>query len=198
VFDHAGATEIGAWSYECQDQPGGLHVNQAMFLVEIEDLVSGEPITQPGQKGKMVITALDRLAQPCIRFDSNGIIQWAKDPCTCGRSFRLIQGGVLGRADDITKVKGVLLSPAAIEEVVRSFDQLGDEYQVVVERINDNDRITLKVELFPESLSQKDTILKKLSDQLRLNTNLGYHLEAHEFGSLPRYELKARRFVDLR
>ena len=110
VYDHAGATEIGAWSYECKAQPGGLHVNEALFLVEIEDVDTGELIDEPGRQGKMIITALDRIAQPCIRFDAKDIIEWATDPCPCGRTFRLIKGGVKGRADDITKVKGVLLS----------------------------------------------------------------------------------------
>ena len=80
VFDHAGATEIGAWSYECAAQSGGLHVNEALFLVEIQDPVTGEIIEEPGRKGKMIITALDRQAQPCIRFDSKDIIEWAPRP----------------------------------------------------------------------------------------------------------------------
>ena len=63
AYDHAGATEIGAWSYECQAQPGGMHVNEALFLVEIEDMETGEIIREPGREGKMVITALDRQAQ---------------------------------------------------------------------------------------------------------------------------------------
>jgi phenylacetate-CoA ligase len=75
VYDHAGATEIGAWSYECSHQPGGLHVNEAFFLVEIEDIETGEIIEEPGRRGKMVITALDRMAQPCIRFDAKDVIE---------------------------------------------------------------------------------------------------------------------------
>ncbi|MBA3011965.1 MAG: phenylacetate--CoA ligase family protein [Proteobacteria bacterium] len=196
VYDHSGATEIGAWSYECSHQPLGMHVNEAMFLVEIEDLETGKIIEEAGKPGKMVITALDRMAQPCVRFDSKDVIQWDKDPCTCGRSFRLIRGGVIGRADDITKVKGVLLSPAAIEEVVRSFDGLGDAYEVVVDRPGDVDRIVLKVELLT-GVSRSD-IEGKLRDQLRLKTNLGYGIEFFGYGSLPRYKLKAKRFKDLR
>ncbi len=196
VFDHSGATEIGAWSYECSRQPCGMHVNEAMFLVEIEDIETGEIIDQPGRKGKMVITALDRIAQPCIRFDSKDVIEWDPDPCSCGRSFRLIRGGVLGRADDITKVKGVLFSPAAVEEVVRSIQGLGDEYEIVVDKQGDVDRIKLKVELMPET--GRDRVELVLKDQLRLKTNLGYQLEFYDHGSLPRYEGKAKRFKDLR
>lgn len=198
VYDHAGATEIGAWSYECQAQPGGMHVNDALFLVEIEDIETGEIIDTPGEKGKMIITALDRQAQPCIRFDSKDVIEWSGEQCPCGRTFRLIKGGVLGRADDITKVKGVLLAPSAIEEVVRGIDGLGNEYEAVVDKIGDIDRITLKVELIPGVWDRSGHIENELKDQLRLKTNLGYRLEFYDYGTLPRYEVKAKRFKDLR
>ncbi len=144
VFDHAGATEIGAWSYECVEQPGGLHVNEGMFLVEIEDVETGEIIEEPGRRGKMVITAFDRMAMPCVRFDSKDVIEWDDTPCPCGRTYRLIKGGVVGRVDDITKVKGVLLAPVAIEEVVRGTSGLGSEYEVVVVKQGDSEKITLK------------------------------------------------------
>ncbi|MGA9537323.1 MAG: phenylacetate--CoA ligase family protein [Desulfobacterales bacterium] len=198
VFDHAGATEIGAWSYECAEQPGGVHANEAFFLVEIEDLDTGEPIEEPGRKGRMVITAFDRVAQPCIRFDAKDVIMWGHAPCPCGRSFRLLKGGVLGRADDITKVKGVLLSPAAIEEVVRSIDGLGDEYEVIVDRLGDLDRIKLKVEIAPGCEDMTKSLESTLKDQLRLKTNLGYRIEFYDHGKLPRYEVKAKRFKDMR
>jgi len=198
VYDHAGATEIGAWCFECEEQSGGLHVNEAFFLVEIEDIETGEPIYETGRRGKMVITALDRIAQPCIRFDSKDIIEWADDLCPCGRSFRIIKGGLIGRADDITKVKGVLLAPAAIEEVVRGFNSLGDEFEVIVDKVGDVDRITLKVELMPGLQDKKEEITAQLKDQLRLKTNLGYKLEFHEYETLPRYEVKAKRFKDMR
>lgn len=198
VYDHAGATEIGAWCFECEEQPGGLHVNEAFFLVEIVDTETGEFIEEPGRRGKMIITALDRQAQPCIRFDSKDIIEWDSNPCPCGRTFRLIKGGVVGRADDITKVKGVLLSPSAIEEVVRGIDGLGDEFEVIVDKVGDIDRITLKVEILPGHEGQRSAIEASLKDQLRLKTNLGYNLEFHDYGTLPRYEVKAKRFRDLR
>ena len=198
VYDHVGATEIGAWSYECSYQ-SGLHINEALFLVEIEDIDSGEIITGPEKRGRMVITALDRMAQPCIRFDSKDIIQWSPDECECGRTFRLLKGGVIGRADDITKVKGVLLAPTSIEEVIRSIPELSDEYEVLVTKKGDFDDITLKVELTPEQPNSNiETIRAKLIDQLRLKTNLGYNLEFHEYGTLPRYDVKAKRFKDLR
>ena len=198
VYDHAGATEIGAWSYECIHQPGGIHVNEAFFLVEIVDIDTGSIIDEPGKRGKMIITALDRFAQPCVRFDSKDVIEWDERECPCGRTFRLIKGGVVGRADDITKVKGVLLAPAAIEEVVRSIEGLGDEYEVVVDKLGDVDRIKLKVEFMPGKEDSAKAIEGRLKDQLRLKTNLSYRIEFYDYGSLPRYDVKARRFKDLR
>jgi len=198
VYDHAGATEIGAWSFECHEQPGGMHVNEAFFLVEIEDVETGEIIEEPGRRGKMVITALDRYAQPCVRFDAKDIIEWDSKTCSCGRSFRLIKGGVVGRADDITKVKGVLLAPSAIEEVVRGIDGLADEYEVVVDKLGDMDRIKLKVEMMPGREDDAKNIEGVLKDQLRLKTNLAYRIEFYEYGKLPRYEVKAKRFKDMR
>lgn len=198
VYDHAGATEIGHWGYECQAQCG-LHVNEALHLLEIEDTETGEIITEPGRRGSMVITTFDRLAHPCIRFDSKDIAEWSPlDKCECGRTFRLLPGGVTGRADDITKVKGVLLAPAAIEEAVRSIPQLGDEYQVEVTKKGDIDTISLKTELLPGHEGEAVAVGESLARALRDKTGLRFDLEFRDYGSLPRWETKARRFNDLR
>ncbi len=196
VYDHVGATEVGAWAYECQAQKG-LHVNEAFFLAEIEDPETGEIIETPDRVGKVIITAFDRMAQPCIRFDTKDLTAWTESGCECGRTFRKCRG-IIGRADDITKVKGVLLAPTAIEEVVRSIQELGDEYEVVVGKKGDVDDILLRVEVLPSHEAEQKTVLSRLKDQLRLKTNLGYRIESHPYGSLPRYEVKARRFKDLR
>ena len=110
----------------------------------------------------------------------------------------MIKGGIAGRADDITKVKGVLLAPTAIEEVVRSIPDLANEFEVVVTKKGDLDDITLKIEILPEAEGKRDPLLAQLKDQLRLKTNLGYNIEVHPYNSLPRYEVKAKRFKDLR
>jgi phenylacetate-CoA ligase len=198
VYDHCGATEIGAWGFECTEQSGGIHVNEALFLAQVEDLETGELVEEPGRRGRLVITALDRIGMPCIRFDSKDVVEWADEPCSCGRTFRLFKGGVVGRADDITKVKGVLLAPSAIEEVVRSFCELGDEYEVTVTKKGDLDEISLVCELAPEYCGNQDELREQLKDRLRVTTNLGYKLSLVDCGELPRYALKAKRFKDLR
>ncbi|MFC1579834.1 phenylacetate--CoA ligase family protein [Thermodesulfobacteriota bacterium] len=198
VYDHIGATEWGGWSFECTEQPGGLHIIEPFYLIEIEDRETGEIITEPGKDGKMIITALEQQAKPCIRFDSKDVVRWADYQCDCGRTFRILDGGVIGRADDITKVKGVLLAPTAIEDVVRSIPDLGDEYEVVVDKRGDIDDILLKVEMLEGKESEEADTLARLKDQLRLKTNLGYRIEVHPYAALPRYDVKAKRFKDLR
>lgn len=198
LYEHSGATEMGAWNYECVAQCG-LHVNEGLFLIEIEDIDTGELITEPSRMGKMVITAFDRIAQPCIRFDSKDIIQWSPiDRCECGRTFRLIKGGVIGRADDITKVKGVLFAPSSVEEVVRGIPELGNEYEIIVDRKGEVDDITLRIELLPEHREKINAVQEELVRQLGVKTNLRYNLEFCEYGTLPRYEVKSKRFKDLR
>jgi phenylacetate-CoA ligase len=198
VYDQVGATEIGHWGFECQAQ-AGLHILEAFHLVEIEDVETGAAITTPGRRGSMVITTFDRYAHPCIRFDSKDVIEWSPiERCECGRTFRLLKGGVVGRADDITKVKGVLLAPTAIEEVVRGIPELGDEYEVAVTKKGDIDDITLKVETAPGFKGDIRAVEQNLAQQLRLKTGLRYNLEFHDYGTLPRYAVKARRFKDLR
>jgi len=205
VYDHCGATEIGAWGFECDAKPGGIHVNEGMFLAEVEDLKTGEIVQEPGRRGRLVITALDRVGMPCVRFDSKDVVQWADEPCECGRTFRVFQGGVLGRADDIVKVKGVLLAPSAIEEIVRSFDELSEEYQVTVAKRGDLDEISLKVEPAPdfaqraaEVAEEREQVIERLAHELRVKTNLGYKIQMVAPESLPRYALKAKRFHDRR
>jgi phenylacetate-CoA ligase len=197
VYDQVGSTEAGHWGWQCTAQ-SGIHVNDALFLIEIEDIETGEPVDKPGKKGKMIVTNLNRLAQPCIRFDSKDVIQWNSDRCGCGRTFRLLEGGVSGRTDDITKVKGVLFAPSACEEVIRSFPDLSSEYQITVTRQGNEDEITLKLEINPGCESKVDVVKEQLQAQLRLITNIGYKLEFHDYGSLPRAEGKAKRFKDLR
>lgn len=198
VYDHAGGTELGPWGYECSAQPGGLHVNEGFFLAELLDLESGEPVEEPGRLGKLVLTSFDRKAQPCVRYDTKDVTMWG-GPCACGRTFRLAMGGVHGRIDHITKVKGVLFSPVAVEEVVRGFAELGDEYELVVRKKGDADDLLLRVEILPAvEAKQKTDLQEKLLQELWLKTNLHFRLEICPYGSLPRYETKAKRFKDLR
>lgn len=195
VFDHAGATEAGAWGFECIAQSGGLHVNEAFFLVELLDPETKQPVL-PDEEGELVITPLDREAQPVIRFELRDRALWSKELCSCGRSYRLLDGGLRGRSDQLVKVRGVLFSPTTVESVVRQFDNLGNEYQVIVEREHELDKVTVQVELLSGGAS--DRMHTELEQQLRIATGLRCHVELKPLGTLPRYEVKAKRFIDRR
>jgi phenylacetate-CoA ligase len=198
VFDHVGATEMGGWGYECTYKPGGLHVNEGFFLVEILDLETGDTIEEPNKLGKVVITSFDRMAQPCVRCDSKDVAMWSENFCSCGRTHRVLKGGIQGRTDHITKVKGVLFSPVSVEEAVRSIPQLGSEYELIVEKDGEVDKIILKYELAPGFEGREKEVEEELAKTLRIKTNLNFVLESHPYGSLPRYQVKAKRFRDLR
>jgi len=199
VFDHAGATETGAWGFTCRGSSLGLHFNEGRFLVEVLD-DDGEPV-DPGERGELVVTPLDRRAQPYLRFALRDEVELAgPEACDCGRTFRLATGGVLGRSDDLTKVNGVLLSPIAIEDAVRSYPDVGDEYQVVIEHhgSKDIDVVRLTAERAEGTEKSARTVLSELTEELKQATNLTVDLELVPYGTLDRPELKARRLTDTR
>ncbi|MDA2935200.1 AMP-binding protein, partial [Acidobacteria bacterium AH-259-D05] len=144
VFDHLGASEVGPWGYECSLHPGGVHICESFFLMELLDPETYEP-TQTGQLSRAVVTSLEKYTQPIIRFDLKDLVRSAEQACACGRTFRWVEGGILGRADDLMKIRGVLFSPQGVEDVVRSFDQITD-YRIIVSRKGKLDELTLKVE----------------------------------------------------
>ena len=148
VYDQAGATEGGAWGFECAGGPGGRYVNEAMFLLEVLDTETEETVGA-GTKGELVITPLDRRAQPYLCFNLKDVAVYSDEPCKCGRSFRLLEGGILGRSDRLTKIRGVLFTPTSVEEIVRGFPELGDEYQVVLHKKGELDEVTVKAEIKP-------------------------------------------------
>lgn len=196
VFDHAGATEGGAWGFGCLDEPSDLHINEAFFMVETLNPDTGRPVDS-GEEGELIITPLDRQAQPYLRFSLKDMALFSDEPCKCGRTFARLRGGVLGRRDDLTKVRGVLFSPTSVEAVVRAVDQLGDEFQVVVEKKGNLDEITLKAEL-KNGAHATIELETHLLQELRLSSGLRFNLELVPLGTLPRFEVKAKRFQDLR
>jgi len=199
VYDHAGATETGAWGFSCTGDSLGLHANEARFLVEVLDS-DGEPV-EPGETGELVVTPLERTAQPFIRFRlRDEVLLQEGDSCDCGRTFRFFEGGVLGRTDELTKVNGVLLSPTAIEDVVRSIGLVSDEFRVVISghETKDVDVITLTAERDPNVDLDDESIVSELREALKDTTNLTFRIDLLEFGALERFELKADRFTDER
>jgi phenylacetate-CoA ligase len=189
-FDHAGASEVGAHSFECELQPGGNHIIESEFIVQVVDPET-ESEVPPGQMGELVITNLNRIGFPVIRYRTGDLVKLNLEPCDCGRTFARFQGGILGRADDMVVVRGVNVFPSAIENLIRQFDPV-DEYQVRLVPHREMYELEIRLELAQEA----DLIATQLAIENTISESLGLRpaISVVPHGSLPRFELKAKRF----
>ena len=183
AFDHAGMTEMGAYGYECQAQTG-LHVNEAEFIAEVIDPGTGAP----AREGELVLTNLGRVGAPAIRYRSGDRVRAAQGPCACGRTFLRLEGGILGRLDDMLIVRGVNVFPSAIEGIVRRFPAV-EEFQIEVYRDGELDEVRVLVE------APDDGVVGAVQQALRVDLGIRLLVEAVAPRTLPRQELKARRVV---
>ncbi len=189
-YDHAGASEVGAHSFECEAQPGGIHINEAEFIAEVIDPATTAPVPV-GVQGELVLTNLGRAGFPVIRYRTGDIVQVTDQVCECGRTFLRCQGGILGRADDMLTVRGVNVYPSAIENLVREFEEV-DEFRVTVSRENELDVMRIEIECVAGVTG--DPVAERVAAAVRRALSLWPVVEAVERGTLPRFELKARRF----
>ena len=188
TYDHAGMTEMGAFGYSCSEQHG-LHVNEGEFIAEILDPLTSEPIHQ-GQSGELVLTNLGRWGSPAIRYRTGDLVRHGGYSCACGRTFLNLPGGVLGRVDDMLIVRGVNVYPSALANILHRFPEVS-EYRVIVTREGPMDEIALLVECPPQ-------LKAVIAEELHIALNLRVPIETVEPGTLPRFELKARRIEDRR
>jgi phenylacetate-CoA ligase len=188
-FDHAGATEVGAWGFECQAQ-AGLHINEGEFIAEIIDPATGLAATE----GELVITNLGRVGMPIIRYRTGDRVRLRATPCDCGRSYLALDGGVMGRIDDVLIVRGINVYPSAVENIVRRFDNVG-EFAVDVTRPDALDEMEVRIEVRADDPA---SVTSAVAGAIRNAIGLRTQVTAVPFGTLPRFDLKARRFVDHR
>ncbi|MGE5264426.1 MAG: phenylacetate--CoA ligase family protein [Acidobacteriota bacterium] len=189
LTDHTGATEVGAHGFTCVAQ-SGVHLNEGEFLIEVIDPRSG----QPSDEGELVITNLDRVGSPNLRYRTGDQVKLIHDQCDCGRTFARMEGGIIGRIDQMLIVRGVNIFPSAIEAIVRSFPEV-QEFAVEIDRVDEMDQIQIRVEVVGENpQAVVDAIARDASH--RLGLRVGVSLATPE--TLPRFELKARRFTDRR
>lgn len=197
VFDHIGGTEPCAWAGMCEVKEG-LHIIEPFFLVEILDRETLQREVEEGEIGVAVVTPLGRRSFPLIRFNTKDLVRKAKASCPCGRTSHKISE-VMGRIDDLRKIRGVLFSPKTVEEIIRRDFQEIEEFEIVVERRGIMDVIMLRAEVAPAvPLAAIDPVRERLKESLKIGTNLSFHVIIEPPGSLPRYQLKAKRFKDLR
>ncbi len=190
-YDHAGATEVGAFGFECESQSGGIHVNEEEFIVEVVDPQTGEP-TPPGEKGELIITNLGRICSPLIRYRTGDLVQVKNPSCLCGRPFVMLEGGVLGRADDMIIVRGVNVFPSAVENVLREFSEI-EEFRVEI--LEKEAMRELKLIIEPRSdQSVPPNLVEQVGQRIRERIGLRPQVELVGQGALPRFELKAKRF----
>ncbi len=190
-YDHTGATEVGAWGFECEPQPGGVHINENEFIAEVVNKETGETVTE-GEKGELIITNLGRTGSPVIRYRTGDLVQPSYRPCACGRSFMFLEGGVLGRVDDMVVVRGINVYPSAVEGILREFSEI-EEYRVDVLETHGLSEIKLTLE--PKAgLSSTADLERKAVDGVRNGLGLRVSVECVPPNTLPRFELKARRF----
>lgn len=199
VGDSAGMTEVGTITiFECRYQPGGTHIIEDHFIEECLEHDSDTPVGY-GHEAERVVTSFGRGFIPVIRYRTKDlVVKVPHTACSCGRTGDIYDGGIRGRWDDMKLVRGTNVYPRAVETIVREFSAI-DEFQIVLERVDLKDEITLHVELKPGFDAEWSRVRDELSVALReAHEGLRFNVEIAAPGSLPRFELKAKRFTDKR
>lgn len=189
LFDHTGATEVGANGFTCQAQ-SGVHLNEAEFIIEVVDVKTGVP----SDMGELIITNLGRVGSPVIRYRTGDVVKLNRSQCECKRTFARIDGGIIGRVDDMTIVRGVNIFPSSIENIVRRHEAIV-EYAADVVKDGEMDDLKVQIEVVH---AEESEIVDALTHDFHRSLGLRVMVNSVPVGSLPRYELKARRFRDRR
>ena len=193
IIDHHGLTEVGPVSFECWENPGCLHLNEREFLCEVLDPDSSEPVAD-GEAGELVVTTLGRIASPVIRYRTGDIVVRVRRACPCGRTLASLRGGVLSRVDDMVCVRGVNVYPAAVESVVRTVGNVV-EYRATIRNTDSLTALSLEVEVDASDAAEAAAVATLVSRRLKESLGLTVPVTATDAGTLPRFEMKAHRFV---
>ena len=190
VFDHHGMTEVGPVTYEDPDRPGVLRIIESSYFAEIIDPKAGEAVPH-GEVGELLLTTLGRVGSPLIRYRTGDLVKAV--PYGEGDRFDLgLDGGILGRSDDMVLVRGVNVYPSAIDSVVRQFDDVA-EYRVRVSESQSMTELEIQVEPVP-SCDDGSALADRVSSSLREALNLRVPVTSVGVGELPRFEMKANRW----
>jgi phenylacetate-CoA ligase len=200
AYDIYGTSELsGPMFCECSEQ-NGFHVWGDLAFIEILDPDTGESLG-PGEKGELVLTMLQKEALPMIRYRIGDITSFEDEVCACGRTHPRVRR-ITGRVDDMLIIRGINVFPSQIEYALMEIPQVGQHFQIVVDRKGALDEMLVRVEVSPDAFSDKITDLMKITKivehKLRNILNVGVKVELVEPGSLPRFEGKAKRVVDRR
>jgi phenylacetate-CoA ligase len=191
VFDHSGMTEIGSLGIECPENPGGLHLLETECIAEVTDPATGQPVA-PGQSGELVLTNLGRWGSPLLRYRTGDLVRVDTRPCPCGRAWIRLEGGILGRTDDMIYLRGNNLYPSALEAVIRRFPEVA-EYRVHVDQAESLP--VLRVEVEPLPATSANGLAERIGRAIRDDMLFRAEVITVPTGTLPRFEMKARRIV---
>jgi phenylacetate-CoA ligase len=200
AYDIYGTSELsGPMFCECAEQKG-IHIWGDLAYVEILDPETSEPLS-PGEKGELVITMLQKEALPMIRYRIGDITYLADETCTCGRTHPRI-GRITGRVDDMLIIRGINVFPSQIEHALMNIPEVGQHFQIEVDRKGALDEMLVKVEVAREAFSDRITdlmqIRQRVEHRLRNTLNVAVNVELAEPGSLPRFEGKSKKVIDRR
>jgi phenylacetate-CoA ligase len=194
-YDYSGLTEIGAYGFQCEHQKQAVHIIESEHILEIIDPETEEPVPE-GEIGEMVLTNLGRACSPSIRFRTNDLVRLKKGTCPCGRTFRMLDGGILGRSDNMIIIRGLNIFPSQVGEVVQGHMVIGEEYQIVAYTRDGMGEIKVLVEL-KKGRDPKE-VTRALEEDLRQSFEIRIEVEAVPPQTLPRSEYKSQRFIDKR
>jgi phenylacetate-CoA ligase len=184
---------------ECQEC-NGLHINEDHFLLEVIDPDTMEPVS-PGETGELVITTLTKEALPMIRYRTRDLTRLISEPCSCGRTFMRMQR-IIGRSDDMLIIKGVNVFPIQIEKVLFEIEGTQPHYQIIVDRENHSDRITVLVEvnesLFFDEMRKQRVLVDHIKSRLAAELGISVAVKLVEEKTLERSEGKSKRVRDNR
>ena len=186
VIDHAGASEVGPWGYPNADRTG-LHICEAEFIAEFVDPETGQA-ANGANPSELVLTTLGRTGCPVIRYRTGELVQPVYPDS--GNRFVMLQGGVLGRSDDMLVIRGVNVFPSGIEGILRELPGVV-EFRLIAQKDGEMDSLLIEVE---DQNDDSNAIAGLLESRLGLRIDVA----CVELNSLPRFEAKGRRFVDQR
>jgi len=200
AYNSFGMTEMNGpgVGFECTEQ-NGMHIWEDCYLIEIINPETGEPVPD-GEIGEMVLTTLDREMMPLIRYRTRDLTRILPGECPCGRTHVRIDR-IKGRSDDMFIIKGVNIFPMQVEKILVRYPQLGSNYLITLDTINNQDVMIVEVELsdlLSDNYIELEKIRKDITRELKDEILLTPKLKLVNKGSLPQSDGKAVRVKDLR
>lgn len=185
-------------AFECKEQ-NGLHIWEDYYIVEIVDPNTLEPVPE-GEVGELVLTTINREAMPLLRYRTRDLTRILPGECPCGRHHKRLDR-MQGRSDDMIILKGVNIFPIQIEKILLQFKELSTDYLITLETLDNNDGMTVEVELsnlFTDDYGRLEKLTKEITRKLKDEILVTPKVKLVANGSLPKSEGKAVRVKDLR